>query len=59
MKRVTKQRPSICVLDDTDRGEWLKEEAVVDSGIVDCVTSRERVPPLKVEETPESRRGKH
>ena len=48
---------SICFLDDTDRGKWLKEEAVVDSGTVECVTSRERVHPLKVEETAESRRG--
>ena len=30
---------------------------MVDSGAVECVTSRKRVPHLKVEETPESRRG--
>ena len=48
--------PSICVLDDIDRGKWLKEEAVVDSGTVESMTSRERVHPLKVEDTQESRR---
>ena len=30
---------------------------MVDSGAVECVTSRKRVPHLSVEETPESRRG--
>ena len=29
---------------------------MVDSGTVECITTRERVPPLSVEETPESRR---
>ena len=46
----------ICVLDDTHRCKWIKEDAMVDSGAVECITSRERVPPLKVEDTPESRR---
>ena len=55
MMRLIKQRHQY-VLDDTDRGKWIKEEAVVDSGTVECVTSRERVPHLKVEDTPESRR---
>ena len=44
------------VFDDNENGRWIKEEAVVDSA-VECVTSRKRVPHLKVEETPESRRG--
>ena len=47
----------ICDLHDTDRRKWIREEAVVDSGTVECVTSRERVAHLMVEETPESRRG--
>ena len=46
------------VFDDNENGRWIKEEAVVDSGAVECVTSRrKRVPHFKVEETPESRRG--
>ena len=36
---------------------WHKEEAVVDSGAIDCVTSRRRFPHLKVQATPESERG--
>ena len=47
----------IYVVDDTNTGTWTKEEAVVDKGAVECVTSGKRVPHLKVEETPESRRG--
>ena len=47
----------IYVFDDDENGRWIKEEAVVDSGAVGCVTSRNRVPHLQVEETPESRRG--
>ena len=43
---------------DNENGRGIKEEAVVDSGAVECVTSRMRVPHLKVEETPESRRGR-
>ena len=39
------------------RKVWAREEAVVDSGAVECVASRRRVPRLQVEETPESRRG--
>ena len=45
------------VVDDTNRGRWIKEEAVVDSGAVECVASRERVPHLRVEETLQSMRG--
>ena len=41
----------IYVFDDNENGRWIKEEAVVDSGAVECVTSRNRVPHLKVEET--------
>ena len=36
---------------------WKKEEAAVDSGAIDCVTSRKRFPHLEVKETPESIRG--
>ena len=46
-----------CVLDKSDTGKWVSEEAVVDSGSVECVTSKNRMPHLRVEETPESRRG--
>ena len=46
-----------CVHNDTDRGNWIKQEAAGDSGTVECVTGRERVPHLKVEETQESSRG--
>ena len=46
----------IYVFDDNENGRWVKEEAVVDSGAVECVTSRKRVPHSKVIETPESRR---
>ena len=35
----------------------MKEEAVVDSGAVECVASRIRVPHLRVEETLQSIRG--
>ena len=44
------------VFDKTDNGNWVREEAVVDSGAVECVTSQKRIPHLRVEETPESRR---
>ena len=37
-------------------GKWVREEAVVDSGAVECVTSRKRMPHWRVEETAESRR---
>ena len=47
----------IYVFDDTENGRWIKEVAVVDSGAVECVTSKKRVPHLKVGETPESKRG--
>ena len=49
----------IHVVDHTNHGKWIKEEAVVDSGAVECVTTRKRVPHLKVEETPDSRRGEN
>ena len=45
------------VVDDTNRGRWIKEEAVVDSGAVECVASLKRVPRLRVEDTPQSMRG--
>ena len=45
------------VEEDTNCGEWVKEETVLDSGSVECVRSRKRVPHLKVEELPKSRRG--
>jgi hypothetical protein len=37
--------------------KWVKEEAAVDSGAVDCVANRERFPHLTVKDTPESLRG--
>ena len=45
------------VFDKWANGKWVREEAVVDSCAVECVTSRKRQPLLRVEETPESRRG--
>ena len=46
-----------CLFDKSDTGKWVSEEAVVESGSVECVTSKNRMPHLRVEETPESRRG--
>ena len=46
------------VFDQSDNGKWLREEAVVDTGAVECVSSKKRLPHLRVEETPEFRRGK-
>ena len=37
----------IYVFDDNENGRRIKEEAVVDSGAVECVTSRNRVPQKK------------
>ena len=48
----------IYVFDKSDNGKWITEEAVVDSGAVECVVSKKRMPHLRVEETPESRRRK-
>ena len=45
------------VFDKSDTGKWIREDAVVDSGAFECVTSKEIMPHLTVEETPESRRG--
>ena len=45
------------VFHKSDNGKWIREEAVVDSGAVECVTSKKRIPHLRVEEAPESRRG--
>ena len=47
----------INVFDRSDNGKWIREEAVVDSGAAECVTSKKRIPHLRGEETPESRRG--
>ena len=45
------------VIDKSDSSKWIREEAVVDSGSVECVTSKKRMLYLRVEGTPESRRG--
>ena len=45
------------VFDKSDNGKWIREETVVDRGAVECVTSRKRMPHVRLEETPESRRG--
>ena len=45
------------VFDKSDNGKWIREEAVVDSCAVECVTSKKRMPHVRVQETPESRRG--
>ena len=45
------------VVDDTNRGKCIEEDIVVDGGAVECVTSLQHVPHLKVEEKLESTRG--
>ena len=45
------------MFDKSDNGKWIREEAVVDSGAVECVASKKRMPHLRLEETPESRRA--
>ena len=47
----------VYVFDKSDTGKWIREEAVVGSGAVECVTSKKRKPHLRAEETSESRRG--
>ena len=47
------------VLDRLDSGKWAREEAVVDSGAVECASSRRGLPHLRVAETPESRLMRH
>ena len=47
---------SIYVFDKSDNGKWVRKEAVVDSGAVECVTSRQRMPHLRKEKTSESTR---
>ena len=37
------------MFDKSDTGKWIREEAVVDSGAVECVTSKKRMPHLRVE----------
>ena len=49
----------IYMFDKSDNGKRIREEAVVDSGAVECVTVKKRLPHLRVEETPESRRGEN
>jgi hypothetical protein len=44
---------------DDEDFQWVKEEAAVDSGAVDCVANRDRFPHLEVFDTPESIRGEH
>ena len=44
------------MFDKSDNGKWIREKAVVDSSAVECVTSKKRMPHLRVEDTPESRR---
>ena len=50
----------IMIMSVTEDGyTWQREEAIVDSGAFDCVTSRKRFPHLKVQATPESERGEN
>ena len=51
------EEDAILTIAGGSEGKWVKEEAVVDSGAIDCVTNRKRFPHLKVQETAESRRG--
>ena len=39
------------MFDNSDNGKWIREEAVVDSGAVECVTSK------RINAALESRRG--
>ena len=45
------------VFDNSDRGKWVREGLVANSGAFECVTSKKRMLRLRAEETPESRRG--
>ena len=54
-ERRSRQRNQRYMFDKSDTGEWIREEAVVDSGAVECVTSKKRMPHLRLEETSESR----
>ena len=56
-ERKTRQMKPTYVFDESDTGKWIREDAVVDSGAFECVTSKEIMPHLTVEETPESLRG--
>ena len=47
----------IMACQDDPNFKWVKEEAAVDSGAIDCVANADRFPHLKVMETAESRRG--
>ena len=43
LETVSEEEP-IYVFDNSDTGKWVREEAVVDSGAVECVTSKKRMP---------------
>ena len=47
----------IYLFNKSDNGKWVRDEVVVDSGAVECVTSKKRMPHMRVEKTPEPRRG--
>ncbi len=50
--------PEECIMSCRDEGfMWVKEEAAVDSGAVDCVANKKTFPHLQVTPTPESLRG--
>ena len=42
---------------DDPKFKWVKDEAAVDSGAIDCAANSARYPHLKVKQTPESQRG--
>ena len=48
---------TLSVCDKSDNDKRVREEAAVDSGAFECVTSKKRLPDVRVEDTPESRRG--
>ena len=55
-KRTIQRNRYLCST-ESDNRKRVRGDAVDDSVAVECVTCRKRMPHLRVEETPESRRG--
>ena len=56
VREEDEQEEPIFVFDKSDTGNRVREEAVVDSGAVECMTRRRRMPHLRAAETLESKR---
>ena len=57
IRKEDEEEEPIFVFDKSDNDKWIRKEAVVDSCAVECVTLKQRMPHMRVEEeTPESRR---